>query len=112
MVKPARTRCAALVAQDMRVPAAIFISTPAHRRGRSRFQPRPAFSALPDLPLPGITRLFIRSTVTDQHHPVIAQHQRIERTTAQDYGLPIPPERIRQLLDQHPAPPQGSADAI
>jgi hypothetical protein len=50
--------------------------------------------------------------MTDQHHPVIAQHQRIERTTAQDYGLPIPPERIRQLLDQHPAQPQGSADAI
>jgi len=50
--------------------------------------------------------------VTDQHHPAIEQHQRIVRTTAQDYGLPMPPEQIRQLLDQHPAPPQGSADAI
>ena len=62
--------------------------------------------------LPGNTRLFIRNSVTDQHHPAIEQHQRIVRTTALDYGLPIPPEQIRQLLDQHPAPPQGSADAI
>lgn len=46
-------------------------------------------------------------------HPVFAQ---IVRTTQQAYGLPPappqPPELIRQLLDQHPTPPHGSADAI
>lgn len=46
-------------------------------------------------------------------HPVFAQ---IVRTTLQAYGLPPappqPPELIRQLLDQHPTPPLGSADAI
>lgn len=66
---------------------------------------------------PGTTRLFIRTIVTDHHHPVIAQHQRLMRTTAQNYGLPPPPppwppEKVRQLLDHHPAQPIGSADAI
>lgn len=50
--------------------------------------------------------------MTDQHHPDIAQHQRVVSATPQDYGLPLPPELVRQLLDQHPSPPQGSADAI
>ncbi len=50
--------------------------------------------------------------MTDLHHPDIAQHQRVMSTTAQDYGLPLPPELVRKLLDNHPAPPQGSADAI
>ena len=68
--------------------------------------------SLPSLLLfPGNTRLFLRSTVTDQHHPAIQQHPRVART-AQDYELPMPPEQIRKLLEQHPAPPQGSADAI
>ena len=110
----------------MRGPAAIFINQPAHRRGLSRFQPRPAFSALPPL-FPGNTRLFIRNSVTDQHHPAIEQHHRIVRTTAHDYDLPLPPtlppEEIRQRLDKlktnsrqpqdkHAAMPLGSADAI
>ncbi|WP_159917895.1 hypothetical protein [Pantoea sp. 18069] len=52
------------------------------------------------------------------HHPAIAQHHRVIRTTAQDYGLPHPPppprppERVRQLLDQLPALLECSADAI
>ncbi|MNN71961.1 hypothetical protein D3C81_1879510 [compost metagenome] len=50
--------------------------------------------------------------MTDHMHPVFAQHQRVVSTTAQDYGLPLPPELVRLLLDHHPSPPQGSADAI
>lgn len=47
--------------------------------------------------------------MTDQHHPDIAQHQRVVSTTAQDYGLPLPPELVRQLLDHHPSPPLAPA---
>lgn len=46
-------------------------------------------------------------------HPVFAQ---MACTPQQTYGIqptpPQPPELIRQLLDQHPTPPLGSADAI
>lgn len=54
--------------------------------------------------------------MTHLPHPSVAQ--RVMRKTAQEYGLrpptpePYPPDVVRQLLDKHPAPPQGSADAI
>jgi hypothetical protein len=47
------------------------------------------------------------------------QQQRVMRTTAREYGLPAPanlpplsPDELRQLLNNHPAPPECSADAI
>lgn len=53
------------------------------------------------------------------HHPAIEQ-LRVMRTTRQAYGLPapapelppLPPDELRQLLNNHPAQPEGSADAI
>ena len=55
--------------------------------------------------------------MTDHHHPAIAQ--RVLSTSARHYGLPAPanlqplsPDELRQLLNNHPARPEGSADAI
>lgn len=51
-------------------------------------------------------------------YPALAQ-ERVMRTTAAAYGLPAPaalpplsPDELRQLLNNHPAQPECSADAI
>lgn len=50
-------------------------------------------------------------------HPALAQ--RVLSTSARHYGLPAPavlpplsPDELRQLLNNHPAQPECSADAI
>ena len=67
-------------------------------------------------PLPG-TRGFLFEPMT-YLYPAL-QQQRVMRTTAREYGLPAPanlpplsPDELRQLLNNHPAQPECSADAI